>query len=83
VEPRNSLQWWKLMREILRNKSGKSGISIVLTGIIGLAGLCFLLYTWSNMPESGIENPEVGTPILLVGVTIVVVFLLVYLKKRL
>ena len=70
------------MTEMLRNKSGKIGISIVLTGIFGLAGLCFLLYVWSNMPESGIENPEVGTPLLLIGGAIVGIFLLVYILKR-
>ena len=67
---------------MLRNKSGKIDISIVLTGIIGLAGLCFLLYVFTHMPESGIETPDIGDPLLYIGALIVLVVLIAYILKR-
>jgi len=66
---------------MLRNKSGKVGVSLALTGILALAAILFGLYIWSNMPESGIENPEIGDPLLYLGILIVVVFLIIMIVK--
>jgi len=66
---------------MIRNKSGKVAITLALTGIAALAAICFGLYVWTNMPESGIENPEIGTPLLYVGILIVIVIIIIMLIK--
>lgn len=63
-----------------KNSSGK--ISIVVSGILGLAAILFGLYVWVNMPESGIQNPpEIGTPLLYLGIFIVAVILIIAIAR--
>jgi len=64
----------------IRNSSGK--VSIVVSGILGLAAILFGLYVWANMPQSEIQNPaEIGTPLLYLGILIVVVVLIIIIAK--
>ena len=57
--------------------SGK--VVLTLTGIGALAAICFGLYVWSNMPQSGITNPDIGTPLLYVGGFLVIIIAIVAL----
>ena len=71
-----------MKKSVLFDNKGRVNISIALTGFIGLAGLLFVLYVWSNTPQSGINNADVGSPLLMVGVFIIIVLLIGYMIRK-
>jgi len=51
-------------------------------GILAVAAFCFALYVWIHMPQSGVANPdEVGQPLLYLGGSIVVMFIIYMFVK--
>lgn len=64
-------------------RKGSSGkVSIVVSGILGLAAILFSLYVWVNMPQSGIQNPsKVGTPLMVLGTLIVAIIMVIIIAK--